>query len=118
VPAKFRRHALNQSRVRAARANLLGERAASLIDDVRVVFCDPLRTQIVRALGVGPLTVTELVATTGRGRTAVSQHLRVLRQESLVEPDRRGRMMYYALTTGLATHSAVTVLALVAELAV
>jgi ArsR family transcriptional regulator len=104
--------------VRAARANLLGGRAAALINDVRVVFCEPLRTQIVRALSVGPLTVTELVATTGRGRTVVSQHLRVLRQESLVEPDRRGRMMYYGLTRGLAAHSAVTVLAVVAELAV
>jgi DNA-binding transcriptional ArsR family regulator len=113
-----RQPALNQSRVRAARANLLGGRAVALIDDIRVVFCEPVRTQIVRALSVGPLTVTELVATTGRGRTAISQHLRVLRQESLVEPDRRGRMMYYALTTGLATHSAVSVLAMVAELAI
>jgi hypothetical protein len=41
----------------------------------------------------------------------------VLRKESLVEPDRRGRMMYYGLTTGLEAHSAVTVLAVVADLA-
>jgi len=58
------------------------------------------------------------VATTGRGRTAVSQHLRVLRQENLVAPDRRGRMMFYSLTSGPATDSAVKLLAAVAELAV
>jgi DNA-binding transcriptional ArsR family regulator len=109
--------ALNQARVRAARANLLTVPAAALINDIRVVFCEPVRTQIVRALSVGPLTVTELVATTGRGRTSVSQHLRILRQENLVEPDRRGRMMYYTLTSGLASQSAVTVLRVVAELA-
>jgi DNA-binding transcriptional ArsR family regulator len=118
VPAKRRLQALSPSRVRAARANLLAEPAASLINDIRVVLCEPMRTQIVRALSVGPLTVTDLVATTGRGRTVVSQHLRVLRQENLVEPDRRGRMMFYALTDGLATDSAVKVLAVVAELAV
>jgi DNA-binding transcriptional ArsR family regulator len=67
---------------------------------------------------VRPLTVTDLVETTGRGRTSVSQHLRILRQESLVEPERRGRMMYYGPTSGLATVSAVKVLAVVAELTV
>ncbi len=118
VPAKLRLQALNPSRVRAARANLLDDRAAALINDIRVVFCEPVRTQIVRALSVGPLTVTDLVATTGRGRTAVSQHLRVLRQEHLVAPDRRGRVMFYSLTGGFPTDSAVTVLAVVAELAV
>ena len=88
------------------------------MDEVRVVLCEPLRTQIVQALHAGPLTVSELVASTGRGRTAVSQHLRVLRQEHLVEPDRRGRMMYYQLTSGRAADSAVRLLAIVAELAV
>jgi DNA-binding transcriptional ArsR family regulator len=110
--------ALNQSRVRGARSNLLPRRAAILVDQIRVVFCEPIRTQIVRALGVGPLTVTELVATTGRGRTVVSQHLRVLRQEQLVETDRRGRLVFYALSPERATRSAVAVLAMVADLAV
>ena len=103
--------------MRGARASQFTARAASLIEDVRVVFCEPLRTQIVLALRVGPLTVSELVATTGRSRTVVSQHLRVLRQESLVEPERRGRLIFYGLTTGLAASSAVSVLAVVAELA-
>jgi DNA-binding transcriptional ArsR family regulator len=119
VPSRSSRPAsLDPARVRVARANLLSNNAASLMDDVRVVFCEPLRTQIVRALSMGPLTVTELVATTGRGRTVVSQHLRILRQENLVEAERRGRQMCYALSTGLASRSAVTVLALISELAV
>lgn len=90
---KFRQQTLDASRVRGARASQFTARAAALIEDVRVVFCEPLRTQIVLALRTGPLTVTELVATTGRSRTVVSQHLRVLRQESLVEPERRGRSL-------------------------
>jgi ArsR family transcriptional regulator, lead/cadmium/zinc/bismuth-responsive transcriptional repressor len=114
----FRQAALNPTRVRAARAKLLGERAASLMNELRVVVCEPVRTQIVGALSAGPLTVTELVATIGRGRTVVSQHLRILRRENLVEPDRRGRLIYYALTTAHAARSAADVLALVAELGV
>jgi len=117
MPAKSSRQALSPARVRVARASQLGERAASLLSDIRVVMCDPVRTQIVRALAVQPLTVSDLVATTGRGRTSVSQHLRVLRQESLVESNRRGRMIYYVLTNGLAASSTVTLLGVVAELA-
>jgi DNA-binding transcriptional ArsR family regulator len=105
-------------RVAAARANMFDGRATSLIDDIRIVFCQPARTEIVRALSVGPLTVSELVAAIGRGRTVISQHLRVLREESMVQPDRRGRMMYYALTSEIATHSVVRVLDVVDELSV
>jgi DNA-binding transcriptional ArsR family regulator len=114
----FRKGALNPSQVRAARANLLAKRAASLMNELRTVICEPVRTQIVGALSVGPLTVTELVATIDRSRTVVSQHLRILRRENLVQPDRRGRLIYYALTTGRTARSATTVLALVAELGV
>ena len=114
---KIRPQAVDPARVRGARASQFTARAASLIEDVRVVFCEPLRTQIILALRVGPLTVTELVATTGRTRTVVSQHLRILRQESLVESVRRGRLIFYGLTTGLAASAAVNVLAVVAEVA-
>ena len=113
-----RQAALDPSRVRVARATLLGNRAAALMNEVRVVICEPLRTEIVRALSAGPLTVTELVATTGRGRTVVSQHLRILREDNLIEAARQGRLTYYAISSGLASRSAVTVLALVSELAV
>jgi DNA-binding transcriptional ArsR family regulator len=118
MAAKLRVPALNPTRVRAAHAFLLKGRAAALMNELRVVLCEPVRTQIVSALSSGPLTVTDLVATTGRGRTAVSQHLRILRQENLVEPERRGRLMFYSLIGGGSADSAVKLLAVVAELAV
>jgi DNA-binding transcriptional ArsR family regulator len=48
---------------------------------VRVVLCEPTRTQIVRGLGTGRITVTDLAAAVGRSRPVASQHLRLLRQE-------------------------------------
>jgi ArsR family transcriptional regulator len=73
-------------------------------------LCDPTRAQIVRALGVGPLAVTDLTRVIGRQRTVTSQHLRVLREAGLVEARRQGRSVYYRLTSVPAVHVAQTAL--------
>jgi ArsR family transcriptional regulator len=86
------------SRVRTAREALLDTRAASLLGPVRDVICEPTRTQIVRALQGGPLSVSDLAATLSRSKSATSQHLRVLRSRGVVSPRRRGRAVYYSLT--------------------
>ena len=103
--------------VRAARAALLTGRAASLLEQIRPVLCEPTRTHIVRALSTGPLTVGDLAAAIDRGRTATSQHLRVLRDENIVVPRRRGRRVYYALTAEAAARAALRSLDLLAEAA-
>lgn len=105
------------ARVRRAQRALLDDQAASLAEQVRTVFCEPTRTQIVRALSAGPLPVGDLALAVGRGRTTVSRHLRVLRDETVVMPRRQGRMVYYALTGGPVALAALQALRAVAETA-
>jgi ArsR family transcriptional regulator len=85
-------------RVRSAREALLSTHAATLLEPVRDVICEPTRTQIVRALGPGPLSVTDLASILNRSKSATSQHLRVLRSHGVVAPRRRGRSVLYSLT--------------------
>ena len=108
---------MQPARVRAARARLLTEAETELAQRVRVVFCEPNRTQIVRALGAGPITVTDLAAAVGRSRSVASQHLRLLREEGFVRAKRRGRRVYYILTSDPVTQSAIQMLDLVAQTA-
>jgi ArsR family transcriptional regulator, lead/cadmium/zinc/bismuth-responsive transcriptional repressor len=83
--------------IRSARAALLDAGAVSLLARAKPAICDPTRAQIVRALSIGPLPVTDLTRVIGRQRTVTSQHLRVLREAGLVETRREGRMVVYRL---------------------
>jgi DNA-binding transcriptional ArsR family regulator len=85
------------SRVTNAREALLSGSAHALLEPIREVLCEPTRTQIVRALGPGPLSVSELAVTLCRSKSATSQHLRVLRERGVVNARRRGRAVIYAL---------------------
>ena len=88
------------SRVRTARESLLDQSAAALLKPVREVLCEPTRTQIVRALSAGALSVGDLASILGRSKSATSQHLRVLRDGGIVSARRRGRAVFYSLTNG------------------
>jgi len=104
-------------RLRAARANLLNEQGTSLLAQVGSVFCEPTRSQIVRALGPGPLSVSDLSLTIGRSKWATSQHLRVLREGGIVTARRRGRAVYYSLARVPAVETAMEALDVVAAAA-
>jgi len=84
---------------------------------VREVVCEPTRTQIVRALSAGPLSVSDLALTVGRSRSSISQHLRILRQDDVVQARRRGRVSYYALTETLVARSSLLALDVIVEVA-
>lgn len=105
-------------RVRRARLALLDDRAAALAEQVRTVFCEPTRAQIVSALSAGPLPVGDLARVVERARTTVSRHLRVLRDQMVVLPRRQGRMVYYGLTGEPRTLAAIKALQAVAATAV
>ncbi|MBV9579215.1 MAG: winged helix-turn-helix transcriptional regulator [Chloroflexi bacterium] len=93
-PARAR---VTSLRVRNAREALLDASANLLLRSVRDIICEPTRTQIVRVLSRGPLSVGELAATLGRSKSATSQHLRVLRDADVVFARRRGRIVTYSL---------------------
>jgi DNA-binding transcriptional ArsR family regulator len=47
----------------------------------------------------GPISVSDLAAATGLRDTAVSQSLRLLRDRGLVQPERTGKVIRYALSS-------------------
>ena len=59
---------------------------------------DPSRLSLLDALRRGPLTVSELVAATGRSQSNVSNHLACLRDCGLVTAEPAGRFVTYHLS--------------------
>jgi DNA-binding transcriptional ArsR family regulator len=60
------------------------------------------RVEIVRLLAERTLCVGALSRLLGISAGAVSQHLRILRDAGLVEPDRRGYFIHYSLAPAAA----------------
>src|SRR2546425_5285817 len=89
---------------------LLDRTATALLDPVRDIICEPTRTQIVRALSAGPLSVGDLASILRRSKSATSQHLHVLRDAGVVSARRTGRVVNYSLTTAPMVEAAVEVL--------
>lgn len=58
---------------------------------------DPKRIAILYVLDEGPKNVTELSELLDLNQATTSRHLKVLRDRSLVETDRRGVHVYYSL---------------------
>jgi len=58
---------------------------------------DPTRVQIVTHLAAGDLCVGALARRLGVTHSAVSQHLRILREAGLVNGDKRGYWVHYSL---------------------
>lgn len=65
--------------------------------DIFSALSDPTRLRIVEALAFRELCVADLAAVVGNSPSAVSHHLRQLRQLKLVRYRREGRMSYYRL---------------------
>jgi ArsR family transcriptional regulator, lead/cadmium/zinc/bismuth-responsive transcriptional repressor len=105
-----RRSRQSSTRVRQAREMLLDGEANEMLQTVREVLCEPTRTQIVRVLSSGQLTVSELAAILNRSKSATSQHLRVLRDAGIVTNRRRGRSVIYSLVAAPMVDAAVQVL--------
>src|SRR5947209_9340262 len=97
-------------RVRTGREALLNAAAATMLQPVREIVCEPTRTQIVRALSTGPLSVGDLASVLQRSKSATSQHLRVLRDGGVVVPRRRGRSVFYSLVPSPMVNAAVQML--------
>ncbi len=75
----------------------------SLIARRLKAMADPARVRILHSLCRGERNVTELVNQTGYGQANVSKHLRILREEGLVETRRERRMIYYRLTSSMSS---------------
>jgi DNA-binding transcriptional ArsR family regulator len=69
------------------------------LTEVFKALSDPTRLRLVQLLGEheGALCVNALAHKLGVTQSAVSQHLRTLRQAGLVQSDRRGYYVHYSL---------------------
>lgn len=67
------------------------------VQAVLAVLADPTRQTLVDALRDGPLTVGELVQRVPVSQSAVSQHLKVLKEAELVEDEADGTRRLYRL---------------------
>ena len=76
----------------------------SNIAAIAQALADPLRLAILHRLMEGGAAVGELVAVTGTSQPNVSNHLRILREHGLVEAERTGRQMTYALANSSVAH--------------
>ena len=66
-------------------------------DQIFRALADATRRRILEHLSAGEATVTDLLADASMTQSAMSQHLRVLRDADLVEERRAGRHRYYSL---------------------
>ena len=117
MSVELARSRLSSQEIRDARGALLDGRAAAILQPVREVFCEPTRTQIVRVLSTGPLSVGDLASVLERSKSATSQHLRVLRDGGIVAARRSGRVVVYSLTAAPMVDAAVQILNTAADLA-
>lgn len=75
----------------------LDARTAKSVAATMQALATPSRLMILGRLRRGPATVGELTADTGMEQSAVSHQLRLLRNLGLVEGERHGRSIVYAL---------------------
>ncbi len=80
-----------------AKREVLGEQTASLVAELFSTFSDTSRVRIISALVEGELNVGSLADAVGISESAVSHHLRSMRQMRLVRGRKRGRQVFYCL---------------------
>ena len=67
------------------------------IIDIAKALSDPNRVRALMLLTDGPLCVCQIIEMLGLAPSTTSKHMSVLRQAGLVEANKEGRWMHYAL---------------------
>jgi ArsR family transcriptional regulator, lead/cadmium/zinc/bismuth-responsive transcriptional repressor len=88
---------VEDSRIAAGRAALLPDEVYGDLAETFRALADPTRAKIVYSLLRQDLCTCDLAAILGASESAVSQHLRVLRQLRLVKSRRHGKLVFYSL---------------------
>ncbi len=86
-----------------AETQALNEHTAAHLAELFGAFGDTSRVRIVSVLIDGECNVTTIVKAVGLTKSAVSHHLRALRQLHLVRARKEGRQVYYTLDTHAAS---------------
>ncbi len=80
-----------------ARGRLLDDEVYTRVAETFGALADSNRAKIVFSLALQELCVFHLASIIGISESAVSQHLRILRNLRLVKSRKEGRMVYYSL---------------------
>jgi DNA-binding transcriptional ArsR family regulator len=75
----------------------LDEATAAQVAELFSAFSDPTRVRLIAALAAGEQNVSALAALVSVSESAVSHHLRGLRQMRLVRARKDGRQVFYTL---------------------
>ena len=75
----------------------LDERTSALLAEIFSALSDPSRIRIISALTEGEMNVGSLAEIVGISESAISHHLRGLRQMRIVRARKEGRQVFYAL---------------------
>lgn len=73
------------------------------LEQARQLFkalADPVRLEVVQALGGGERCVCDLTQGLGLAQSRLSFHLKVMREAGLIEAREQGRWVYYRLRPG------------------
>jgi len=90
-------HLIHEDAVHAALMGRAEDDEVTFLADLFQILASPTRLRIVEALFGRELCVCDLAAVVGASQSAVSHHLRQLRQLRIVSYRRTGRMAYYRL---------------------
>ncbi len=63
------------------------------------VFSNPTRLEILNLLRDEEMSVTELIEKTKLSQANISQHLSIMKSKGIVTSNRKGKNIYYKLTT-------------------
>ena len=88
---------VDETAVQAALAEQAADQEITYLADTFQVLANPTRLRVVEALSQRELCVCDLAAIAGVSQSAVSHHLRQLRQLRIVRYRKEGRMAYYRL---------------------
>lgn len=93
-------HLVHEDAVHAALQAQAGDEELTYLADLFQILASATRLRIVEALAEQELCVCDLAAVVGASQSAVSHHLRQLRQMRIVAYRKDGRMAYYRLDDG------------------
>jgi ArsR family transcriptional regulator, lead/cadmium/zinc/bismuth-responsive transcriptional repressor len=77
--------------------SILDERTAAHVAQLFRAFSDPSRVRILSAIVEQEVNISTLAETVGLTESAVSHHMRGLRQMRLVKSRRAGKEVYYSI---------------------
>src|SRR5512146_2991580 len=78
-------------------SSLLNEHLAAHVAELFRAFSDTSRVRIVSALMAGEMNISALAEAVGISESAVSHHMRGLRQMRMVQSRRDGKEVYYRI---------------------